>query len=110
MRYSRFLSQNDFSKLAVLMRDLAPSLVLLMRPENVCRIRRGDPEASRANLRLVLDGERNARRYLVRGRFRHAKSSLHFCGLLIITAFHGRHFRSDESPLADRQVPVPVFA
>jgi hypothetical protein len=61
MRYAYFLGAADFSKLAVLMRDLAPSLVLAMRPENICGIRRGDPEASRANLRLVLDGEPNAR-------------------------------------------------
>ena len=60
-RYGRFLSAADFSKLAVLLKDLAPSLVLEMRPENICRIRRGDPEASRTNLRLVLDGEPTAR-------------------------------------------------
>jgi hypothetical protein len=60
-RYAKFLSENDFSKLAVLLRDLAPSLVLLMRPENACRIRRGEPEATRNNLRLILDGEPRAR-------------------------------------------------
>lgn len=61
MRYGPFLSRNDFSKLAVLMRDLAPSLVLAIRPENICRIRRGDPEATKVNLGLVLNGEPNAR-------------------------------------------------
>jgi hypothetical protein len=60
-RYAKFLSESDFSKLAVLLRDLAPSLVLLMRAENACRIRRGEPEATWINLRLVLDGPANAR-------------------------------------------------
>lgn len=60
-RYGVFLSQNDFSKLAVLMKDLAPNLVLAMRPENIGAIRRGEPEPTLDNLRLVLNGEPNAR-------------------------------------------------
>ena len=60
-RYSRFLTEPDFSRLAILLRELAPSLVFGIRPENICRIRKGDAEATGINLRLILDGKPTAK-------------------------------------------------
>jgi hypothetical protein len=40
---------------------LGASLVLLARPENICRIRRGEPEATRENLELILNTDPDAR-------------------------------------------------
>jgi hypothetical protein len=41
-RFHNFLNESEFSKLVALMRDLAPSLVVLVRPANGPRIRAGE--------------------------------------------------------------------
>jgi hypothetical protein len=46
----------------VLLRDIAPSIVYSVKLENAPLIRKGDPEATRENLRLVLDGDPRAKR------------------------------------------------
>lgn len=56
LRYVNFLSPQEFSKFAALMNDLAPSLVVLVKPANEKRIRAGDWPAVRENLELVLNG------------------------------------------------------
>ena len=62
VRYTNFLTKPEFSKLVNLMRDLAPSLVVLMKPANEARIRSGCWEAVRENLLLVLEATRQRRR------------------------------------------------
>jgi Sigma-70 region 2 len=56
VKYVRFVSADEFTRLATLTRDVAPSIILTVNRHNVCAIRRGEPEATRANLRLVLYG------------------------------------------------------
>jgi hypothetical protein len=56
IRYARFLSAGEFSKLAMLLKDIAPSVVLTINPVRACAVRRGEPEATRGNLLLVLHG------------------------------------------------------
>jgi hypothetical protein len=55
-RYFNFLSPPEFSKFVRLMRDLAPSLIFLVRPANAPAIKRGEWPAVRENLQCVLDG------------------------------------------------------
>jgi hypothetical protein len=57
VRFKNFLSSEEFSKLAVLMRDLAPSVIVLMKPQNESRIRSTEWSAVRENLLLVLNGD-----------------------------------------------------
>ena len=59
-RYHNFLSPSEFSKFALLMKDLAPSLVLLVRPQNATKIKAGEWTAVRENLQLILDGDPEA--------------------------------------------------
>src|SRR5258708_4842626 len=59
--YARYLSEADFTRLCVLLRALAPSIIFAFRPENFPRIRAGDRVAIRDNLRLVLWGHPEAR-------------------------------------------------
>jgi hypothetical protein len=61
IRYANYLCAEDFSRLATLMVNLAPALVLLVKPENICPIRRGEMRAILENLRLILFGHPNAR-------------------------------------------------
>jgi hypothetical protein len=61
MRYGRYLKPEEFTTLAYLLKDLAPSLVLLVKPENICRMRRHLARAIRENLRLVIYGNPTAR-------------------------------------------------
>jgi hypothetical protein len=56
IRFAKFLSPPEFTRLASLMRDVAPSIVLTINPARACAVRRGKPEATRANLLLVLHG------------------------------------------------------
>ena len=56
IRYSNFLTPEEFSKLAVLMKDLAPTLVILVRPANAAGIKCGNWKAVRENLELILNG------------------------------------------------------
>lgn len=56
MRYAKYLSSIEFSRLATLLRDIAPSVVFTVRPANTAAMRRGEREAIRINLRLVLNG------------------------------------------------------
>jgi hypothetical protein len=56
MRYAKYLSSAEFSRLATLLRDIAPSVVFTVRPANTAAMRRGEREAIRINLRLVLHG------------------------------------------------------
>jgi hypothetical protein len=55
-RYSNFLTRAEFSKFVLLMKDLAPYLVILVRPTNAGRIKSGDWPAIRENLGLILNG------------------------------------------------------
>jgi DNA-directed RNA polymerase specialized sigma24 family protein len=56
IRYTNFLTASEFTKFAALMRDLAPYLVILVRPANEQAIKSGDWPAVRENLELVLNG------------------------------------------------------
>ena len=56
IRYAKYLSTDEFTRLAVLLRDVAPSVVFTVNPENASAMRRGDWQAIRVNLRLVLNG------------------------------------------------------
>jgi DNA-directed RNA polymerase specialized sigma24 family protein len=60
-KFAPLLSPEEFTKLCVLLRDLAPATVFLMRPENALKILRGDSAAARENLRLLLDGDPSSR-------------------------------------------------
>jgi hypothetical protein len=60
LRYTNFLSPQEFCKFACLMKDLAPYLVILMKPANESRIRSGNWPAVRENLKLVLEGNPEA--------------------------------------------------
>jgi hypothetical protein len=56
LRYSNFLTPEEFGKLAVLMKDLATYLIILVKPENEAAIRRGEWEKVRENLLFILQG------------------------------------------------------
>jgi hypothetical protein len=56
IKYARFLSVDEFTQLAVLFKDVAPSVVLTIDPSRACAIRRGEFEAVRMNLDLILNG------------------------------------------------------
>jgi hypothetical protein len=56
-KFAPLLNGEEFTQLCVLLRNLPPATVYLMRPENTLKIMRGDPEAARQSLRLVLDGD-----------------------------------------------------
>ena len=56
-KFAPLLNGEEFTRLCVLLRDLAPAVVFLMRPENGPKIMRGDSAAARENLRIVLDGD-----------------------------------------------------
>lgn len=54
--YSNFLTPEEFSRFAILIKDLAPYLVVLIRPQNQAKIRAGQWAAVRENLELILNG------------------------------------------------------
>jgi hypothetical protein len=56
-RYAPLLNCEEFTRLCTLLRDLPPTLVLAVRPENAGQIMRGDVGAARENLRIILDGD-----------------------------------------------------
>jgi Sigma-70 region 2 len=56
LRYSNFLTPEEFTKFVLLMKDLAPYVVVLVKPENESRIKRGEWDAVRENLVRILDG------------------------------------------------------
>jgi hypothetical protein len=60
-KFAKYLSTPEFSKLAVLLKDLPPSLVVSAKPENIRGFRTGDAELIRENLKLLLDGDPKAR-------------------------------------------------
>jgi hypothetical protein len=60
-RYGAILNGEEFSRLCVLLRDLAPAVIILMRPQNGPKIMRGDSVAALENLRIVLDGDPDAK-------------------------------------------------
>lgn len=60
-RYASLLNGEEFTRLCTLLRDLAPSLVLTVRPENALRIQKGEPGPTLENLRLVIDGDPSSR-------------------------------------------------
>jgi hypothetical protein len=60
-KFAPLLSPAEFSKLCVLLRDLAPATVFLIRPENTLKIMRGDSAAALENLGLILNGDPNSR-------------------------------------------------
>src|SRR5258708_6357959 len=58
IRFSNYLSGEEFSRLVALMRNLAPYLIKLAKPENIGAVISGEPEAQvRENLRLILGGD-----------------------------------------------------
>jgi hypothetical protein len=57
LRYTNFLTPAEFSKLVALLKDLAPSLIVLVKPTNEARIRAGEWEAVRENLLIILNGD-----------------------------------------------------
>ena len=57
LRYSNFLTGEEFKKFVALMRDLAPSVVVAVKPANEPLIRKGQWPAIRENLVLVLEGD-----------------------------------------------------
>lgn len=59
IKYAQFLSSEEFSRLATLMKDVAPSVVFTVKPANIAAIRRGEREAIRENLGIVLRGGPN---------------------------------------------------
>ncbi|PWT83899.1 MAG: hypothetical protein C5B58_05735 [Acidobacteria bacterium] len=60
LRFRNFTTKDEFSKLVGLLRDLAPSLIILVRPTNEARIRAGHWDAVRKNLVIVLEGDPEA--------------------------------------------------
>jgi hypothetical protein len=56
IRFAKHLSPDEFTRLAVLLRDIAPSAVYAVRPANIAAMRRGEPGPIRTNLGLVLYG------------------------------------------------------
>jgi hypothetical protein len=60
-RYAPLLSGEQFTRLCVLLKDLAPAQVYLVKPENVAKIRRGKVGQTLENLELILDGDPSAR-------------------------------------------------
>jgi hypothetical protein len=61
IRYAKILSPEEFSRLATLLKDVAPSIVFTVKPKNFCAIRRGKTEATLENLKLVLYGSESDR-------------------------------------------------
>jgi hypothetical protein len=56
IRYTKILSPEEFSRLATLLKDVAPSVVYTVKPQNFSAIRRGEREATLENLNLLLYG------------------------------------------------------
>lgn len=56
VKYTNFLTLEEFSKFAALMKDLAPYLVIAIKPSNEAGIRNGNWQAIRENLELILNG------------------------------------------------------
>ena len=61
IKYGRYLEPAEFSKLYALLRWLAPCLIILAKPENAGAIARGEADATRENLHLILDGDPEAK-------------------------------------------------
>lgn len=62
IRFADYLSGEKFNRLVALMRNLAPSLIRLAKPENIYAVTSGKPEAKvRENLDLILDGDPDAK-------------------------------------------------
>jgi hypothetical protein len=51
------LNAEESTRLCTLRKDLAPAVIYLMRPENAPKILRGEVQASRQNLGLILNGD-----------------------------------------------------
>jgi hypothetical protein len=64
IRYAKILSAQEFTRLAVLLKDVAPSVVYTVKPQNFCAIRNGSAGATMENLGLVLWGSPTDRRLL----------------------------------------------
>ena len=64
IRHAKILSAQEFTRLAILLRDVAPSVIYTVNPANVAAIRNGEPNATRQNLGLVLWGSPTDRRLL----------------------------------------------
>jgi hypothetical protein len=59
-RYAPLMSADEFTKFVVLMRDLAPYLLLLIDAQNHNRRRDRNPAVSRRNVELILAGDPDA--------------------------------------------------
>jgi hypothetical protein len=62
IRFAGYLSAPEFTKLATLMKDVPPNIILTIDPSRACAIRKGEPEPTRMNLLLVLNGSPSDRR------------------------------------------------
>jgi hypothetical protein len=60
LRYTNFLTEAEFTKLVILLKNLASFLVILVKPENAARIKAGEWVAVRENLELILNGNPKA--------------------------------------------------
>jgi hypothetical protein len=61
IRFARFLSSEEFTRLATLLRDVLPNVIFTVDPARANAVRTGEPEAVRANVSLVLWGSPNDR-------------------------------------------------
>jgi hypothetical protein len=56
LRYAEHLSRDDFSRLVVMLRGLAPTTIIAIEPANEPAIRAGNIDATRVNIGYVLRG------------------------------------------------------
>jgi hypothetical protein len=56
IRFAKYITPDAFSRLATLMNELPPSLVITINRARAAAIRSGDGEAVRANVELILNG------------------------------------------------------
>ncbi len=67
IRFAAYLDSEQFSCLITLMKDLAPRLILLAKPSNIGAISRGEADAIRENLGLILNGDPDAKQLFAEG-------------------------------------------
>jgi hypothetical protein len=90
LRYTNFLTPPEFTKFTTLMRDLAPALVLLVKPGNQAQIRAGQWAAVRENLELILNG-------IPAATLLYALTKINACLQIITTSFVRAYMSHDES-------------
>jgi hypothetical protein len=60
IKFALYLNAAEFSRLAVLMKELPPSLVAQAKGSNCSAVKRDEPKATRQNLALILYGHSEA--------------------------------------------------